>query len=397
MRRVGTRETPGRAAAAARRRSGKGLGRETPRDILRGLSRSEYLLASRTGVVYGCVLRGVADWFLVLPPTALVASSSPRVPLPSIEGPKARFGRHEDNFVQEQELQPPRLSLPLEEMLENDEDEPLPRPRLSILDDDTTQRSIELPRRAQSELLSDRFSRDSFGIRLSGRFDDLTGLDEDDELEEELDIQRPVFEDYELADETGLPRLDESVPELDADDSISVEGQRDAMDVPDLDEDVLEDDVGDEEPALATEKMKRRPKTAPKLSRHGLPIPNLPSSMIKKVATRALASRARARALADKEVMKAVLEATEMFFEQVSDDLGSYAQHAKRKTIDESDLVTLMRRQRQLGGAVTPFSLAQRYLPRELLQELRMPVLPKARVGKGRQQALESLNGEENS
>lgn len=41
-----------------------------------------------------------------------------------------------------------------------------------------------------------------------------------------------------------------------------------------------------------------------------------------------------------------------------------------------------MRRQRQVGATVTPFSLAQRYLPRELLQELRMPVPPPTKAAK---------------
>jgi len=81
--------------------------------------------------------------------------------------------------------------------------------------------------------------------------------------------------------------------------------------------------------------------------------------------------------------------ASDWFFEQVSDDLGAYSKHAGRKTIDESDVVTLMARyvlisiifggkglifyrQRQINASTTPFSLAQSYLPRELLQELRM-------------------------
>lgn len=32
-----------------------------------------------------------------------------------------------------------------------------------------------------------------------------------------------------------------------------------------------------------------------------------------------------------------------------------------------------IRRQRQVNASTTPFSLAQKYLPRELLQEIRMP------------------------
>lgn len=38
-----------------------------------------------------------------------------------------------------------------------------------------------------------------------------------------------------------------------------------------------------------------------------------------------------------------------------------------------------MYRQRQVNAATTPFSLAQKFLPRELLQELRMPPPTKAK------------------
>jgi hypothetical protein len=39
-----------------------------------------------------------------------------------------------------------------------------------------------------------------------------------------------------------------------------------------------------------------------------------------------------------------------------------------------NDLQDSYYRQRQTSASTTPFSLAQRHLPRELLQELRMPV-----------------------
>lgn len=42
-----------------------------------------------------------------------------------------------------------------------------------------------------------------------------------------------------------------------------------------------------------------------------------------------------------------------------------------------------MYRQRQTNATTTPFSLAQKYLPRELLQELRM--VPPSKLKKGRQ------------
>ena len=52
-------------------------------------------------------------------------------------------------------------------------------------------------------------------------------------------------------------------------------------------------------------------------------------------------------------------------------------------------------RQRQTNSSSTPFSLAQRYLPRELLQELRMPVpqVPKKRrrATQGEEEAEEAI------
>lgn len=327
---------------------------------------------------------------LVLPATSLPVDPSPRLPLQSIEGfQRTRFLKEEDSDSDaDDDVQPPRLSLPLEQLLESDEDDFMPVPHLSVLDDDTTQRSIELPRRAQSELVSDRFSRDSFGIRLSGRFDDLSELDED--LDTTLELRPPVFESYAFADDTNVPVLED---EEDGGDAVEImEGE--SILLLELDGDGPEEGLGDADPAIAPSKAKPRANKDLKLSRYGTPVPALPLSMIKKVATRALASKSKARALADKEVMKAVIEATEMFFEQVSDDLGSYAQHAKRKTIDESDIVTLMRRQRQLSSSITPFSLAQRHLPRELLQELRMPVPPKLKPLKGPQQLLATVDEE---
>jgi histone H3/H4 len=46
----------------------------------------------------------------------------------------------------------------------------------------------------------------------------------------------------------------------------------------------------------------------------------------------------------NKDTLEAIMQASDWFFEQVGDDLGAYAQHAGRKTIDENDVVTLMKR-----------------------------------------------------
>ncbi|KAF4630068.1 hypothetical protein G7Y89_g8077 [Cudoniella acicularis] len=120
-----------------------------------------------------------------------------------------------------------------------------------------------------------------------------------------------------------------------------------------------------------------------KVSKHGIQYPSLPVGVVKKLATTYARTAGNGKTKLNKETMDAIMQATDWFFEQVSDDLGAYAKHAGRKTIDESDIVTLMARQRQTNVSNTPFSLAQKHLPRELLQELRM--VPPFKLKKGRQ------------
>lgn len=81
-----------------------------------------------------------------------------------------------------------------------------------------------------------------------------------------------------------------------------------------------------------------------KLSRHGIPVPNLPSGVVKKIASRFAPSKNGSKAKISKPTLAVLEQATAWFFEQVSDDLDAYSKHAGRKTIDESDVITLMKR-----------------------------------------------------
>lgn len=81
-----------------------------------------------------------------------------------------------------------------------------------------------------------------------------------------------------------------------------------------------------------------------KLSRHGIPVPNLPTGVVKKLATRFAPSRAGSKAKISKATLAAIEQASAWYFEQAGEDLAAYAKHAGRKTIDESDVTTLMRR-----------------------------------------------------
>ena len=166
-------------------------------------------------------------------------------------------------------------------------------------------------------------------------------------------------------------------------------------------QDITQQDVE----VVETQQRKVARKKKLKVSKHGIQYPSLPAGVVKKLATTFARTAGNSKAKINKEALDAIMQASDWFFEQVSDDLGAYAKHAGRKTIDESDIVTLMaryveplpdkrcsydltsnlylHRQRQTNATTTPFSLAQRHLPRELLQELRM--VPPSKLKKGRQ------------
>lgn len=89
---------------------------------------------------------------------------------------------------------------------------------------------------------------------------------------------------------------------------------------------------------------KSKPKKELKVSRHGIPYPSLPVNVVKKLATTFARSNGTRKSQLSKETLEAIMEASDWFFEQVSDDLGAYARHAGRRMINESDMITLMKR-----------------------------------------------------
>ena len=96
--------------------------------------------------------------------------------------------------------------------------------------------------------------------------------------------------------------------------------------------------------AKATTKIGKRVKRPLKKSSDGAPCPSIPISLTRKIAStfaRSLGSRSKKL---DKETLEAITEATDQYFEQLSKDLGVFADHAGRKNIDESDVVAVMRR-----------------------------------------------------
>lgn len=122
----------------------------------------------------------------------------------------------------------------------------------------------------------------------------------------------------------------------------------------------------------AAARKPRRKKT--KLTRHGIAIPALPSSLIKRVAIETMTRRGKRKPTIDRASLQALEQATEWFFEQVGEDLEAYSQHAgRRKRIDASDVLTLMRRQRVLKGDGKLGDFAIEHLPPEALRELDLP------------------------
>lgn len=81
-----------------------------------------------------------------------------------------------------------------------------------------------------------------------------------------------------------------------------------------------------------------------KMSRHGIPYPSLPSGVVKKLASTLAGTSGTSKAKINKETLVAILQASDWFFERLGDDLGTYAKHAGRQTIDETDVITLMKR-----------------------------------------------------
>ncbi|KAI1140679.1 hypothetical protein F5Y05DRAFT_282252 [Hypoxylon sp. FL0543] len=420
--------TPGRVG---RRRSlARERERETPRDLLRNLSR-------------------------VLAPTSTAVSSSSSSP-----GPNANNDSTLQTLMEEDDddfpIERPRFSLPLDR--DDDDDSDLKPPRSSILEDENyTAQSIELPRRAWSEAPLGRLDRGSFG---SVRMSDFVGpeLGEDDGEDNDLGIDSGFFPPPAL-DDTGEVNMDENaifervdeetrrltmggqddfgpiqIPEIENESTFvmapvespvrdpTVTGGIESADVPQLqdddDDDNDDNDIGEPfgitglgdgdddneelnetiisqgmEPPGQRGSGRRRP--GKKISRHGIEYPSLPQGVVKRLATTLAKTAGVSKAKISADTLDAIMQASDWFFEQLGDDLSAYARHAGRKTIDESDMMMLMRRQRQTSASTTPFALAQRHLPRELLQELRMSVPPPTKAPRKRQSRQADVDEEE--
>lgn len=143
----------------------------------------------------------------------------------------------------------------------------------------------------------------------------------------------------------SLEAAEKSAEESDANDDSNDEEQDNASAVYPKDEE--QGNASDVSEALQESRNRSSFKSSrkiQKISRYGKRLPSIPTSIIKKLATRFVRSSGQTKPKLNKECIGAIEQASEWFFEQLGDDLHSYSEHAGRKTIDETDMVALMRR-----------------------------------------------------
>ena len=215
------------------------------------------------------------------------------------------------------------------------------------------------------------------------------------------DEEDPTFV-FRFPESAAQPAADDS--DVDVDSASPAEGRRSPA--PTDDEAEIHQDLQQDQQSLhdhvilPPSKPKRVSSRKPlKKSKHGIEYSSLPSGAVKKLANTFARIHGGSGKLS-KDTLAIIEQASDWFFEQAAEDLASYSKHAGRKTVDESDVVALMKRyvvsiysltlelwlqvsirasanicpsQRQLTSNTTLFSLGQKFLPRELLQGIRMP------------------------
>lgn len=172
-------------------------------------------------------------------------------------------------------------------------------------------------------------------------------------VEPPSELNFPSFQDIEGAqDETGDTQDAEDAPPEELLDSILEDTEPEEVEILNNLDEGLQADMSMQDTtmndttileAMASKKSNLKRKKV-KVSKHGIQYPSLPAGVVKKLATTFARTAGNSKAKINKETLDAIMQATDWFFEQVSDDLGAYADHAGRKTIDESDIVTLMAR-----------------------------------------------------
>lgn len=327
-------------------------------------------------------------------PTPLKQSTVPQNEERGENGERLQFyqGVYDSDEDDTEELPRPRTTVDLGALGVEEEDEPdLPPPTPTALDEVDRRYSIGLQRGRRAISEDPFYRRESIRESLGFWGPSSGGIEEvgdDTRMSMGLGEQSAVFgEDPEsgemmLLDEDGDATMlgDGTIVDLDDPGEFSAfaapsPGREPTLQGLDQDDDDPEDFGGpaedyddvdvDDLPEDSTAAPSKPKKTRPHLlSAHNLPYPRLPAKVIKDVAGRFTNKRI------GKDVLSALEKASNLFFEQVAGDLETYAAHAGRRTIDESDAVMLMKRQRVVGEKITVEGLAEGLLHRELYTEV---------------------------
>lgn len=81
-----------------------------------------------------------------------------------------------------------------------------------------------------------------------------------------------------------------------------------------------------------------------KMSRHGIAYPSFPMRVTKRIVSTFIKSLGSHQKRLGRATLKTIMEASDQYFEQFSEDLGAFAHHGGRKKIDENDVIAVMKR-----------------------------------------------------
>lgn len=88
----------------------------------------------------------------------------------------------------------------------------------------------------------------------------------------------------------------------------------------------------------------RPKKKKARISKHNIEYPQLPPVFVRQVAQAAMQTAGLINQRISADALGALTQASDWYFQQLGDDLGAYANHASRRTIEERDVIALMNR-----------------------------------------------------
>ncbi|KAL7947800.1 centromere kinetochore component CENP-T domain-containing protein [Trichoderma barbatum] len=209
-----------------------------------------------------------------------------------------------------------------------------------------------------------------------------------DDIQNVLNAPNPVSDDIEIMNEkrqaevekTTAQEEDDQFPDYGDFASVSSLGDAEMEAITKIDFETL-----GREPEKPNDDIIGYPHGRPKkkkarISKHNIEYPQLPPVFVRQVTQAAIQTTGLINQRISADTLGALTQASDWYFQQLGDDLGAYANHAGRRTIEERDVIALMNRQRLLNPELSLFNLANRHLPRELQQMLRCAI-PAARPG----------------